>query len=291
MVSFLNEPQHPSPIVNVAMVPQRSPFRYPGGKTWLVPRIQAWLRRLPSPPAEFIEPFVGGGSISLSVAFEQLAQHVTMVERDAQVAAVWQTIIDGDGGWLAEQIALFDLTAESVATILSAMPLTIQEEAFQTILRNRVNHGGILAPGAGTVNSGEHGKGLKSRWYPQTLKQRILNIMAIRERITFISGDGLAVLRQHAQRPDAVFFIDPPYTASGKRAGRRLYTCSELDHGELFRIASTLRGDFLMTYDHTAEMRELAQYYGFDTQLIAMKNTHHAAMSELLIGRNLDWAR
>jgi len=25
------------PIVNVAMVPQRSPFRYPGGKTWLIP--------------------------------------------------------------------------------------------------------------------------------------------------------------------------------------------------------------------------------------------------------------
>ena len=24
-------------IVNVASVPQRSPFRYPGGKTWLIP--------------------------------------------------------------------------------------------------------------------------------------------------------------------------------------------------------------------------------------------------------------
>lgn len=24
-------------VVNVASVPQRSPFRYPGGKTWLVP--------------------------------------------------------------------------------------------------------------------------------------------------------------------------------------------------------------------------------------------------------------
>lgn len=27
-------------IVNVASVPQRSPFRYPGGKTWLVPHIR-----------------------------------------------------------------------------------------------------------------------------------------------------------------------------------------------------------------------------------------------------------
>lgn len=29
--------------VNVASVPQRSPFRYPGGKTWLVPYVRDWL--------------------------------------------------------------------------------------------------------------------------------------------------------------------------------------------------------------------------------------------------------
>lgn len=27
-------------VVNVASVPQRSPFRYPGGKTWLVPVVR-----------------------------------------------------------------------------------------------------------------------------------------------------------------------------------------------------------------------------------------------------------
>jgi DNA adenine methylase len=46
-----------------------------------------------------------------------------------------------------------------------------------------------------------------------------------------------------------------------------------------------------MTYDDAENVRELAKKHGFDTELIAMKNTHHAAMTELLIGRNLDWAR
>jgi hypothetical protein len=36
---------------------------------------------------------------------------------------------------------------------------------------------------------------------------------------------------------------------------------------------------------------KLAKQYHFDTQLVAMKSTHHAEMKELLIGRNLDWAR
>jgi DNA adenine methylase len=165
------------------------------------------------------------------------------------------------------------------------------EKAFQTILKNRVNRGGILAPGAGKIKHGENRKGLKSRWYPQTLKQRILDIISLRERISFIAGDGLAVLSHYAHRAAAVFFIDPPYTAAGKRAGSRLYTHSEIDHDELFRIASTLAGDFLITYDNADELHELAHRYGFDTQLVAMKNTHHAEMTELLIGRNLDWAR
>ena len=67
-LSFLDHNKtnkHLGPIVNVASVPQRSPFRYPGGKTWLIPQIRAWLGSLPERPAEFIEPFSGGGSFPL----------------------------------------------------------------------------------------------------------------------------------------------------------------------------------------------------------------------------------
>lgn len=276
-------------IVNVASVPKRSPFRYPGGKTWLIPYIREWLRSLPEKPAELIEPFVGGGIVSLTVAAERLANHVIMVELDDQVAAVWHTLISGDGVWLANEIAAFELTPENVDRVLASTPHTTEEKAFRTILKNRVNRGGILAPGASKIKYGENGKGIASRWYPQTLKQRMLDIVAMRERITFIEGDGLAVLRQYADNANAAYFIDPPYTAAGKKAGSRLYSCSELDHEELFRIIHTLSGDPLITYDDAEDVRQLAR--GLDTELVPMKNTHHAEMTELLIGRNLDWVR
>lgn len=278
-------------IVNVASVPQRSPFRYPGGKTWLVPHIRRWFARMAARPSTFIEPFAGGGIISLTVAFEYLADHVVMVELDDDVAAVWETILDGGGEWLANKIVHFDLTHETVQAALSQAPSDIRERAFATILKNRVNHGGILAPGASMVKHGENGKGLKSRWYPQTLSQRILSIVVVRDRINVTHGDGISVMKEHSNRNDTVFFIDPPYTAGGKRAGSRLYTHSVMDHAELFRVAASLDGDFLMTYDDATELHDLANQYGFDTMLVAMKNTHHAKMKELLIGRNLDWAR
>jgi DNA adenine methylase len=277
-------------VVNVSSVPQRSPFRYPGGKTWLVPRIRQWLASRVK-AAEFIEPFAGGGIVSLTVAAENLAEHVTMVELDEQVAAVWQTIIEDNGVWLADKIVSFNLTPESLAEVLGGMALSIRERAFQTILKNRTYRGGILAAGAAPLKHGENGKGILSRWYPETLKKRILNIVAMRSSIKFIKGDGVEIIRQNAKRPNTLFFIDPPYTATGKRAGSRLYTHSELDHEELFRITSTIVGDFLMTYDDTERMRELARQYNFDTVLVSMKNTHHTEMKELLIGRDLNWAR
>lgn len=276
-------------IVNVASVPQRSPFRYPGGKTWLIPRIRRWLKSQKQLPTYFIEPFAGGAIVSLTVAFEHLAEQIIMVERDEEVAAVWETIINGDGAGLANEIAGFSLTPQSVQDRLSKAELTSREMAFRSILKNRINHGGILAPGSGVLKHGENGRGMRSRWYPETLKHRILDILTIRERITFIPGDGLEIMRQYAHCPDAVFFLDPPYTVAGKKAGRRLYTYYELDHEELFRITASLKGQFLMTYDDADGVRELAEQHGFAMCLVAMKNTHHAQMTELLISRNLDW--
>ncbi len=287
-------------IINVATVPMRSPFRYPGGKTWLVPYLRKWLavetRQLhalvPMNPAHFVEPFAGGGILSLTAVAEGLVKDATLVEIDADVASVWQTILDEhDWAWLTNKIASFDLSLANVQALLAQPYFTRKEQAFNTIVRNRVARGGILAPGAGFIKQGEKGKGIKSRWYPATLARRIRNIAMMREQFTFIAGDGMAVLRTATDRADTIFFIDPPYTFKGKKAGTRLYTHTELDHEALFEQVSNLHSDFIMTYDDVDEIRLLARRYGFDTHTVSMKNTHHAKATELLIGPNLSWLR
>ena len=279
----------PDKAVNVASVPHRSPFRYPGGKTWLVPRIRQWLHSLQTKPEHFLEPFAGGAIVGLSVAFEQLAERVTLVELDEDVAAVWKTIIDDDPEWLAKRIESFPFSAETVDEILGVEPSNLREHAFQTVLRNRVNRGGILAPGSGRIKSGENGKGLSSRWYPGTLAKRIRGIAQVRKRLRFIHGDGLEMMRRHQEENQTVTFVDPPYTAAGKRAGSRLYRYSQLDHERLFSLAASMKGDILLTYDNAEGVQKLAEEKEMTTEPIAMKNTHHAKMTELLIGRDLCW--
>ncbi|RMD58207.1 DNA adenine methylase, partial [Candidatus Parcubacteria bacterium] len=104
----------PDRVINVAQVRHLSPFRYPGGKTWFVPRVRRWLLSLPKRPRLFVEPFAGGAIVSLSVAAENLADQVLFVELDEQVAAVWQTILGEDADWLCDQILAFEMTAEHV---------------------------------------------------------------------------------------------------------------------------------------------------------------------------------
>lgn len=278
-------------VVNVASVPQRSPFRYPGGKTWLVPRIRQWLTSLHREPSIFIEPFAGGAITGLTVAFERLAERVLLVELDEHVAAVWKTILSDDNEWLVRRIVSFKLTESSVRAELAGKGSSTRQMAFQTILKNRTFHGGILAPGSSLVKHGENGNGLRSRWYPETLARRISDIGRIRDRITFVEHDGLAIMREYAHWKRAAFFIDPPYTAAGKKAGARLYTRHSLDHESLFATAQHVAGDFLMTYDNAHDVAMLAAKFGFQTQTIAMKNTHHARMDELLIGPDLSWVR
>jgi DNA adenine methylase len=93
------------------------------------------------------------------VAFERLADHVTLVEIDEDVAVVWQTILGGEAEWLADRIVAFELSADEVDKALADPAVGIREKAFQTILRNRVNRGGILAAGAGGTRLGKMARG------------------------------------------------------------------------------------------------------------------------------------
>jgi DNA adenine methylase len=275
--------------INVASVPQRSPFRYPGGKTWFVPAFRRWLSCQKQRPSLLVEPFAGGATIGLTAVCENLVDHALLVELDPDIAAVWHVLAHGDAPQLAERILTFDLTLENVKIELSKVAGSTLDTAFKTILKNRTYHGGILAAGSGLIKSGEAGKGITSRWYPMTLSKRLQALHLIRHRLTVLCEDALGVLAAHADDSKAIFFVDPPYTAGGKKAGKRLYNYNELNHSLLFDACHSLNGDFVMTYDDAAEAHDMASSRGFDTRMIAMKNTHHAQMTELVIGRNLAW--
>ena len=277
-------PVSPIPVVNVASVPQRSPLRYPGGKTWLIPHIRAWLGAQPSAPRLLIEPFCGGGVVSLTAVMEGFAERALMAEIDRDVAAFWHAALRC-GDELRERLLGFEPTRETVGQLELEQPDAVLDRGFRTLVLNRTRRGGILAPGAALTRNGENGKGLKSRWYPETIADRLSDISAHADRLTFCETDGMQLLAATAGSPGSVVFADPPYTAGGKRAGTRLYASHEVDHPLLFEILDDAGAEFLMTYDRAPEIVSLVGRHGFHAVEVSMKNGHHARVPELVITR------
>jgi len=262
-----------------------SPFRYPGGKSWFVKSTRKWLKSQPSRPKVLIEPFAGGAGISLAAVWENLVDQAVFAEIDRNVAATWKTILNGEAKWLASEIISFRISRKRVEKVLARTPTTRRRRAFRCLLWNRTSRGGVITKGAGLIREGEDGNGLSSRWYPETLAERIETISSLKAKLMFVQGNGFNLICKYLSQKRAVFFIDPPYT----KAARRLYSHWEIDHEKLFETVSRAKGAILMTYDDTSEIRNLAKKYGFQFKRISMQTTHHENKRELMISKDFSW--
>ncbi|MGZ3797602.1 MAG: DNA adenine methylase, partial [Pseudobdellovibrionaceae bacterium] len=121
-LELLKSEEKEQKIVNVASVPHRSPFRYPGGKTWFVPTFRKWMQSKSKRPNVLLEPFAGGAIISLTAVFENLADKAVIVELDEDVASVWQAIFSKDNSALCKKIVDFKMTSETVQKTFEKKP-------------------------------------------------------------------------------------------------------------------------------------------------------------------------
>ena len=209
-----------------------------------------------------------------------MVENCLMVELDYEVWAFWHAALNSSAA-LCKMVRQFQPTREAVEKLSQQSPGDVLERGFRTLVLNRTRRGGVLAPGASLIRAGESGKGVASRWYPETLVRRLTDIADHAHRIQICHDDGMK--RLEAVPADAVLFVDPPYSVGGKRAGRRLYTHNEIDHARLFALLANTNADFMMTYDRTPEIEALVHKHGFHVMQVLMKNTHHARIPELVI--------
>ena len=284
-------PQSSIEAANVSQVALYSPLRYPGGKTWLIPHIEMWLAT--TNPKTLIEPFAGGAIVSLTAVMRGWADRAILVELDPDVAAFWRAALH-HGDELAKCVRTFCPTPESIRELECASPTDVESadmivaRGFRTLVLNRTRRAGILAAGAASIRRGENGKGIASRWYPDTLASRLEAISQQADRIKFQERDSIEVLKDllRCGGPDAAVFVDPPYTAGGRYAGRRLYTYNELDHERLFEMLADHGANVLMTYDASPEIAALVKRFSFHAVRVSMRTAHHHNRTELVITRD-----
>lgn len=265
-----------------------SPFRYPGGKSALRSKVINWVRGLGFRVKYFVEPFAGGSSVGLAVAELDLADSVMLAELDPDVAAVWNIILNGQADAFAAKIRRFVLTERSAHEILASRQTDRFNRAFRCLLQNRISRGGIIAPGAGLLNQGEAGKGIHSRWYPETLANRIERIHAIRHRINFVEGDGIEMLKEFSAIACTAAFVDPPYVANGRGAGARLYRYHNVDCENLFNIIRNFKGPMIITYHRSQIVEREAKAAGIKCRTVNMHTAHTISKRQLILYKTLE---
>ncbi len=227
--------------------------------------------------------------MSLTAVMEGLVQRSLMAEIDPDVAAFWEATLHHSDDMIA-RVRQFDpdISYDAVQRFAEQESDNVVEQGFRALVLNRTRRGGILAEGASLIRSGENGSGIASRWYPDTIAQRLGAIAEHADRIDFRETDGVELLREtliSVEPSQTVVFIDPPYTAGGKRPGLRLYNHNNVDHPRLFAILAESGADFLMTYDVSERILELVARHNFHAVRVVMKNTHHYRQGELAITR------
>jgi DNA adenine methylase len=260
-----------------------SPLRYPGGKSWFREQIIKWIQSSENPTTHFVEPYAGGASVGLAIAELNLANEVILSELDPEICALWKIILSDENSKLQSLILDLKVSREELKVLFNKPISTELDRAFHCLVRNRVQRGGIISEGAGLIKRGENDNGVKSRWYPKTLKDRLQSISELKTPIVFKNQDALLTIKEFKDHPGAFFFVDPPYTIDGEGPGKRLYNFHEIDHKALFSALTDVKGKAVITFHNSSIIRQDALKVGLHITTRGMRNSHHTKQRELVL--------
>ena len=268
------------PISSISVAPRgicASPLQYPGAKSWIMPHVRKWL--IAARSEILIEPFTGGGVVSLTSLQERLVQRTIMIELDKEVADFWKAVLK-DPEWMAEKIVQLKLDHEHIKEIVQSSPTDIMECGFRTLVKNRTTFSGALH---GRIKN----RTLHTKWYPKAWAKRLMGIKRIASQITFIEGDSLQILPDLLEKHrNAAVFVDPPYSDGGVHMGREFYRNSNVNPVEIFELLSKSNANFLMTYDTADEIVDLIHKYGFHAVRVLIRSNQNTYSYELVITRD-----
>lgn len=240
-----------------------SPFRYPGSKRKLLPELMPKLLRLENISKQFLDVFVGGGSVALAVADMYPSTHIHLNDKDARIAAFWRMMSSDNVNKLIDRLDV-EPTLNLFIETQTKRPDNDVDLAFQAIFLNRTAYSGILdsGPMGGIQQEGKYK--INCRYNFNSLKGKILECHRLLvDRTVVTCEDFRSILSKHG---DIATYLDPPYV----EMGNVLYSAkmSLEDHRALATMLKK-RDNWVLSYDNTDLIRSL--YSSEDSSTIPTK--------------------
>ena len=237
-----------------------SPLRYPGGKAKITPLVNLLMESSGVKNGTYIEPFVGGGGVALSLLFNNKVDRIVINDYDVAIYSVWHAILNEAD----RLIPLIENTPISVEEWKKQKKIYTErnntyslELAFATFYLNRTNRSGIIKAGpiGGYSQNGNYL--IDARYNKSDLVKRIQKISAYKRKIILYNKEIRDFIVNYLPLYDDNSFIyfDPPYFKKGKELYKNFFTLT--DHSDIAELVCRLNTPWMLTYDDESEIVDL----------------------------------
>lgn len=238
-----------------------SPLRYPGGKGKLAKYFKELFEKNSLDGGIYVEPYVGGASIALSLLIEGYATKIIINDVDKSIFAFWYSVLN----YPDDLCNLIKKTPINLETWKKQKQIQkdkknqdILKLGFSTFFLNRTNRSGILNAGAigGKTQKGKWK--INARFNKEDLIKRIKKISLYKNKIKLYNLDAIELIKmlKKSLPKNSLIYLDPPYYNKGKELYLNYY--SDDDHKEISReINKTKKQKWVITYDDARLIKKL----------------------------------
>lgn len=241
----------------------KSPLRYPGAKSKLVPYIQKLIQIENLTGCVFYEAYGGSAAVSFGLLENQIISKAIINELDPLIYNFWISVMS-DTENLIQLIENTEISIESWKEYSLYREKSYLEGksslqiGFAGLFLNRTNFSGILnANPLGGMEQKSQYK-VDCRFNKKRVIDSIRKLSQFRDRVEIYNMDALEFLREktHYKRNINTFvYIDPPYYEKGPSLYRFYY--KDDCHRRLADFIKTKTYPWLISYDDTPQIRRL----------------------------------
>ena len=264
-----------------------SPLRYPGGKGKMARVFKQMIEANDLLDGVYVEPFVGGGSVALSLLLSDYVSRILINDKDRSIYAFWHSVLNH-----AEQLCRLvsdthvdmDQWRRQKQVQMHKEEADLLELGFSTFFLNRTNRSGIIKGG---VIGGNHQTGnylIDARFNKPDLIARIERIAEYADRIELHDEDAVALLNNICgTMPDrTLYYLDPPYYVKGP--GLYMNYFNDDDHRNIAAaVASIPHGKWIVTYDNHPFIAALYSRYRQREFSLSYSTTNGKRGEEIMI--------
>jgi DNA adenine methylase len=247
LIALLTAPQAPANvIITVPTHKNKSPLRYPGGKTRAIAILENYVKTYFPTKTVLLSPFFGGGSFELAM---KCKCKIYANDLFVPLYNFWKVVQSQSAALVAAIRAKMPVTKESFhnmrSTILENKDPLDQAAAYFCI--NRSSFSGATLCG-----------GFSAQAAAGRLTESSLQTLAACDTkdIEFSNLDCIAFLEAHPQTNETLVYADPPYYISSYIYGKDGDMHTSFNH-EAFAAAIQKRTDWIISYNDCEYIRNL----------------------------------